>query len=67
MIIPMNCVTGGVLNFTEEGGFEKIKKTPGKIGRQDSKRISKKERKEVKKKRKQQKEMEKVFDNMDFV
>lgn len=55
-------------NMDEVGGFEKVKKPEGKIGRQDSKRISKEERKRVKKKRKQEKQQEMIMqDDWQFV
>jgi len=50
-------------DLDEVGGFEKIKKQPGKITRQDSKRISKSERKRVKKQRKQEKQQEMISQN----
>jgi len=50
-------------DLEQVGGFEKVKKQSGKIGRQDSKRISKEERKRVKKQRKQEKQQEMISQN----
>jgi len=55
-------------DLEQVGGFEKIKKQPGKIARQDSKRISKEERKKVKKQRKQERQQEmSMQDDWQFV
>ena len=55
-------------DLEQVGGFEKVKKQPGKIGRQDTKRISKSERKKVKKKRKQERQQEmSMRDDWQFV